>query len=171
MTETSSSADPSFCSQTYKEVVVILNNDNHILMHKCLNCGFIVRNNGLIKLSHWYAYKNQLFRSLSIEFNLWFIAGKNVHESWNFGISARMRIMDVFICARCVVSKLPFQHLTSWKNITIIANKIRIEIQRIKTICNNSRRKTIQMKFNIFTKVLWAGKKLKRTPKLMPVGM
>lgn len=70
MTGTSTLADSSFCSQTYKEVVVILNNDNHILMHKCLNCGFIVRNNGLIKLSHWYAEKNRLFRSLFIEFNL-----------------------------------------------------------------------------------------------------
>lgn len=52
MSGPSSESSPSF-GETYKEIVIILNNGNHMLMQKCLSCGFMVRNNGFAKLSHW----------------------------------------------------------------------------------------------------------------------
>ncbi|XP_031637721.1 uncharacterized protein LOC116350129 [Contarinia nasturtii] len=38
---------------TFKEVAVVLEDDNQVLMKKCLNCGFIVRNHSFSKLNHW----------------------------------------------------------------------------------------------------------------------
>lgn len=37
----------------FQDVVVILSDGNQTLMQKCLKCGFILRDHGFSKMSHW----------------------------------------------------------------------------------------------------------------------
>ena len=47
------SGNPPPYQNTFKEVVVTLSDGNEIAMNKCLNCGFVTRQNSFTKLAHW----------------------------------------------------------------------------------------------------------------------
>lgn len=100
-----SSESPSTFSQTYKEIVIILNNGNHMLMQKCLSCGFMVRNNGFAKLSHWYPkIKLKFYDFLNLTCFV-FISGNDVRQKRNLDMYDKMIALDIFLYAHSAAGK------------------------------------------------------------------